>query len=67
MELDKLTLYISAWNWHILGVLSLFFSMLFFVIRINIASVIFYISLFLLFIVCEINAWKRKRKLEDEE
>ena len=61
-EIIKLiTLHNSAWNWHILAVMFLLFSMLFFALRFT----VFMAAFIFLFGLCEFMAWKRKTELNE--
>lgn len=63
LETNLITLHNSAWNWHILAIILLSFSILFF----RLGDSIFFLAFFFLFGLCEFKAWKRKVDLNLQE
>ena len=65
-EVKILTTYISVWGWQVLGIIFLCFSFLFFALERNIITQTFYLSTFILFAICEIVSFKRKKEIYQE-
>lgn len=66
METDNiqaLTLYIGAWSWRIIGFIFLGLSIVFFSFRANDNyMLVFFISFFSTFVLCELMAWSRAKE-----
>lgn len=63
-----ITRYIAAWNWQILAIIFLNFSFLAFMLPRDLKTMSFYIGLFLVFVICEFMALKRKKEVyQDDE
>lgn len=58
-----LTKYISAWGWQIISIIFLGVSLISFSIPRSISSGIFFVSSFLLFLICQYNSFIRRREL----
>ncbi len=67
-EIKILTTYISAWLWRVIGFIFFGFSILFFTLSKVISyNMTFFISFFMVFILCEYQAWRRVVKLRELE
>jgi len=59
----KLTLYVGAWSWHIIGVIFLAISVIF----LSMKEYGYFLAYMLIFLFCEIIARRRQREFEDEQ
>ena len=55
-DIELLTKYISVWGWHLIGVMFFITSVGFYSVR----RPLWFFSLILVFMFCEIMAWRRK-------
>lgn len=60
-ELEVLTTYISAWSWHIVGVIFLAQGITFLVFN----KFVFAMGMFGVMLMCEVIAMLRKRRIEE--
>jgi len=65
-ELIAITKYISVWNWQILSIIFLCFSLVFFAMPKLLVTTVFCLSFLGLFIVCEIMSLKRKMEIYEK-
>ncbi|HJX50110.1 MAG TPA: hypothetical protein VJ438_01475 [Candidatus Nanoarchaeia archaeon] len=66
-DIETLTLYISAWNWQILAMIFLMFTLLFLTIVKTLSSVVFTLVGIILFVGCEYISLKRRGEFFEEE
>ena len=60
-----ITKYISAWNYQLLAIMSLFFCFLFLAIG-GLISNVFLVALFLVFAFCEYKSFKMRQEVLEE-
>ena len=67
MEKESIIIqYINIWNWHILAVIFLISSFIFFLNSNFIGDILWFVAL-VSFLVCEVISIKRKKQLFKEE
>jgi len=67
-NLINLTTYVATWNWQLLAMMFLSFSIISFILPRTNMSAIFYVVFFLLFVACEFISLKRRKEFyKDEE
>ncbi len=65
-DLKDYTTFLSVWNWQILAMMFLSFSFVFLSIPRTLMSKVFFVSFFLVFIVCEFMSIKRRREFYED-
>lgn len=61
-DLKDYTMFLSAWNWQILAIMFLCFSLVFLALPYTLMTSVFSISFFFLFIGCEFVSSKRRKE-----
>ncbi len=62
----QLTKYIAVWGWQILAIMFLCFTFVFVAMTRTNVTVVFAVSFFLIFAMCEYMSLKRKKELYHE-
>jgi ribosomal protein S19 len=68
MEKESIIIrYISAWNWHLLGIIFLVGSLIVISTARDFINLVIYAALMIGFILCEFIAYQRREKIEKED
>lgn len=65
-DLKNYTMFLSAWGWQILSMMFLSFSFVFLAIPRTLMTQSFFVSFFLVFIICEFMSIKRRREFYED-
>jgi len=61
-DFENITRYIALWNWQLVAIIFFCFSFLMFVLPRNTRTIVFGISFFFIFVLCEYLSLKRKQE-----